>query len=108
MPLLLEPELEPEPLPLELELLPLDPELPPSFAYSGVAAIPSVNKAMVQTKVFLNFIMMIPLKVNEVTSLVSHQRKPMAFVKCTPHIRVIISHVQLNYMREFIPRQLFV
>jgi hypothetical protein len=57
LPLLLEPALEPEPLPLE-------PELPPPFAYSGVAAIPIASKTVVQTNVFLNFNMMFPLKVN--------------------------------------------
>jgi hypothetical protein len=48
-------------LPLLFEPEP-EPELPPSFAYSGVAAIPSVNRAMVQIRDFLNFNMMIPLK----------------------------------------------
>ena len=63
-PLLLLPEPE---LPLEPEpLLEFEPDLlpPPSFANSGVADIPSDNKATTQTIDFLNFNMMFPLKMN--------------------------------------------
>jgi hypothetical protein len=64
------PLLELEPLEPELELLPeLDLLLPPSFANNGVTAMPSDNTVMVQTIVFLNFIMMFLLKVNKVTDL---------------------------------------
>lgn len=74
------PELPDELLPLELELLPLDPlpllpepelepllepdlPLPPSLANSGVAAMPSDNNVTTQTIDFLNFNMMLLLKV---------------------------------------------
>jgi hypothetical protein len=71
------PLLELEPLEPEPELLPEpdDPLPPPSFANSGVTAIPSDSTATVQTIVFLNFNMMFPLKVNTATIFGIHSRK---------------------------------
>lgn len=114
--LLIEPELELEPLALEplplllepaleLEPLALEPEFPPSFAYSGVAAIPIASKTLVHTNVFLNFNMMFPLKVNKATIFRVQQSKLKALIKLISRIRVIISHEWLKYMWEIIPRQ---